>query len=181
MHLKNECTCVTFDYGQTHRREIAAATAIADYYGVEHRVIDLAGVLGGSALTGDSAIPHELAAAPDATYVPARNLVMLSIGAAIAEQVQACAVLFGANSDDRSGYPDCRPEFVMAMNQAAMLGTARGVSINAPFVCHPKREVVAYGESIGAPLYMTWSCYEGSADGPCGRCGACQTRDKAMS
>lgn len=181
-HIKQQdrCTAITFDYGQTHRqREIAAACVIAAHYQVEHRVIDLTGIFAGSALTGHAAIPAEHAEALDATYVPARNLVMLSIGAAIAEQVKAAAVVFGANRDDRGGYPDCRQEFVAAINDAAGLGTARGISISAPFVSYTKREIVTHGLSIGVPIHRTWSCYR-DQERPCRSCGACLSRAAAL-
>lgn len=175
---RDECLAITFDYGQTHAREIAAAKQVAAVLGAEWRLIPLQ--LGGSALTGDGDIPDRPAADIDATYVPARNIVMLAIAASIAEQTESAAVLFGANSGDRAGYPDCRPEFVTAMDHAVSVGTRRGVSICAPYLCRSKADIVALGRRLDAPLGLTWSCYRGGPQ-PCGRCGACELRREAMA
>lgn len=180
----DEIVAVTFDYGQTHCREIASAEAVAKHYGVEHRFVNLVDldctIFGGSALTGDAEIPTGHAETPDDTYVPGRNLVMIAIAASIAEQVGAAAVLIGANADDFGGYPDCRWKFIAAVNETVNVGTVTGVTVQAPFGSYPKRKVVEYGRQLGAPLHLTWSCYRG-AETPCGSCGACQSNREATA
>jgi len=166
----DECLAVTFDYGQTHRREIKAAQAIADHYGVGWRSVPF--LLGGSALTGNGEIPDGHAETVDATYVPGRNLVMISIAASFAERFSASAVLYGANKDDFGGYPDCRPKFITAIDDAVSIGTVSGVSVSAPFMCMTKKQVIDLGRDLNAPFELTWSCYRG-AETPCGTCGAC--------
>lgn len=114
------------------------------------------------------------------TYVPARNLVFLSLATSFAETREAEAVYIGANAVDFSGYPDCRPAFLEAFQDAAREGTKRGVeghpvSIEAPLVDLSKAEIVELGEELQAPLELTWTCYEGGPEA-CGRCDACQLR-----
>jgi 7-cyano-7-deazaguanine synthase len=175
LHTGMRCEAVSFDYGQTHLRELDAAVDIAAYYGIAHEVIDIRGALQvHSALTGDGAdIPETHAVDVDATFVPGRNLVMLAAGIAFAENISAEAVVVGANIDDHAGYPDCRPVFIEAVDAAARLGTVNQVSVWAPLVQLTKRQVIAKGRSLDAPLHMTWSCYRGG-EVQCGRCGACE-------
>lgn len=170
---------VTFDYGQTHSCELAAAEMITDHYEVGWRVIPFE--LGGSAITGDGRpIPTEHADKVDASYVPARNLVMIAIAAHYAERFHAATVLIGANSDDAAGYPDCRPEFLTAISDAVGCGTARGISVAAPYLGATKADIVRRGRELDVPFDLTWSCYRGGAQ-PCGQCGACQSRQEAMA
>ena len=176
----NECTALSFDYGQTHaKRELPAAQAVAGHYGIPHRVIDLRGIFGPCALIGRGEIPDGHAEEPDTTTVPGRNLVILGIAAAVADARDAAAVFFGANADDYAGYVDCRPEFVDAMAEAAARGTTRGVSIHAPFLSWSKSEIVQVGRLLKVPFELTWSCYRGEEQ-PCSRCGACESREEAM-
>lgn len=174
----DECLAVTFNYGQLHDREVDAADEIADYYCVARRIVPFP--LRGSALTGQGRIPDGHAEDVDATYVPGRNIVMIAIAASFAEQFCASAVLFGANKDDAAGYPDCRPAFITAIDNAVSLGTARGISVAAPYASITKAAIVARGRELGVPFDRTWSCYRGDRR-PCGRCGACEARDKAMT
>lgn len=168
----DEITAVTFDYGQSHAREIRSASAVAQHYQATHYILGLSDILHGSALTGQGTIPEGHADDPDATFVPGRNLIFLSIAAGLADEIGASAVMFGANKDDFGGYPDCRPKFLTAMDEAISLGTRNGVSVAAPLMCLTKRQVVQLGTELDAPLGLTWSCYHGG-DKPCGVCGAC--------
>lgn len=162
---------VSFNYGQTHARELDSATRIADHYGVGHRVIDLTGVLDvRSALTGNGPIPKTHAEAPDSTFVAGRNLVMLSIAIARAQDIGASAAVIGSNATDAAGYPDCRAEFISSLDEASR--GSYGVSVWAPLLKMTKSDVRAYGHQLGAPLDLAWSCYRGGTV-PCGRCGAC--------
>lgn len=181
---------LTFDYGQRHRIELERAAAVAGWFEAEHLVvpIDLTG-WGGSALT-DSAIEVPAAGAGDpsqipVTYVPARNLIFLSLAAGIAEAREADAVYLGVNALDYSGYPDCRPEFVDAFRATAALALKRGVEgnpvdIRTPLVDATKADIVRLGTELGAPLHLTWSCYRGGPE-PCGDCDSCALRAKGFA
>lgn len=172
---------VTFTYGQNQeRQEVLSAAVVTRHYGVSHRLVDLGPIFGPSALTGELTMPVGHAEAPDATEVPGRNLVLLSIAAAIADGEGYTAIAFGANASDAAGYPDCRPGFIAALAEASMLGTRHHVTVHTPLVRRTKAEVIAWGRELGAPLELTWSCYVG-ADEPCGTCGACVSRDEALT
>ena len=171
----DDAMALSFNYGQIHKRELAAAEAVAAHYGVHHRVIDLSAALPhGSALTGLGLIPETHATAPDATLVPGRNIVMLAVGIGIAEGSGGGAVVIGANADDRAGYPDCRSEFFTAIDHATRRSTDGRVCVWAPLIRMSKADIFALGHQLGAPLDLTWSCYRGG-DAPCGRCGACES------
>jgi 7-cyano-7-deazaguanine synthase len=181
---------LTFDYGQRHRREIRSAKKVAAHYGLpDHRIlkIDL-DQIGGSALTDDSiAVPKGKSLAQirrskeiPPTYVPARNTILLSYALACAEVAGADAIFIGANHIDYSGYPDCRPEYFEAYQRMANLATRTGaegrhVSIEHPLLKLNKKEIVELGAGLGAPLWLTWSCYSGGASA-CGRCDSCVLR-----
>ncbi len=179
---------VSFDYGQRHRAELDAARAVASAAGVpasRRRIVDLRGVFSGSALTGHAEVPldrdpAEMASGVPVTYVPARNLVFLSLAAAIAEPLGARDVFIGVNALDYSGYPDCRPEFIAAFAEAARLGLRDGVTVHAPLVRLDKAGIVRLGLEVGAPLHLTLSCYRGTVPA-CGRCDACLLRRKGFA
>lgn len=178
--------CLTFDYGQRHRREIDAAQAIMDWCRCPGRVHRLPpDIFTGSALTGGPDVPKGLDyrdPSQAATVVPGRNLVFLSIAVAEAARIGAGRVLFAAHAGDEAVYPDCRTAFVAAFGRAAKAGY--GVLVEAPFQHIDKRGVVALGRSLnkpyGLPFELAWSCYEGGRE-PCGRCGACVERAEAMA
>lgn len=160
-------------YGQTHRRELDAARAIAAHYGVEHHEVNIAAALDiPCALTGQGQIPEGHAEQPDATFVPGRNLFLIAIATAWANAWGYGAVVIGANADDNHGYPDCRPKFIETLSEATQQGY--GVSVWAPLVRMTKKQVIGYGRQLGVPFDLTWSCYRGGSE-PCGRCGACES------
>jgi 7-cyano-7-deazaguanine synthase len=181
---------LTILYGQTHEREVEAAKVVAANVGVlEHRIIEFPrGVFRGSALTGDSKIPldrdtEDADDIPD-TYVPARNLIFLSIASGWAEVLGADAVFIGATAMDYSGYPDCRPEFLDSFEGTVNLATKRGVEgdpvrIIAPLVDLNKAQIISRGIELGLDYGQTWSCYSGGAKA-CGRCDSCQYRLKGF-
>ena len=187
-----EIVAVTYDYGQRHRVELDHAAAVARHFGVQHLVVRLdASQWGGSALTdaaidvpdatGVSSHPHEI----PVTYVPARNLIFLSIATGIAEASDADEIYLGINALDYSGYPDCRPEFVTAFAATAALATKRGVegrpiALKTPLVDLTKAGIVQLGLEVDAPLALTWSCYRGGPR-PCGTCDACVLRAKGFA
>lgn len=165
------------DYGQTHRKELDAARRVAGHYSVEFHRLDIAGALDiPSALTRHGEIPEEHAESPDATFVPGRNLVLVSLAVAWANAWGFDTVVLGANADDRAGYPDCRFDFTMATDTAAR--SAYGVGLWTPFLRMSKSQVVERGLDLDAPLDLTWSCYRGYAS-ECNRCGACQSKREA--
>lgn len=189
------CTCyaISFDYQQRHRRELEAARAIAIAAGVaEHQIVsfDLR-QWGGSALTdGAIALPQnrsvqEMSGSIPVTYVPARNTIFLSFALAYAEARGADRVYIGVNAIDYSGYPDCRPDYIEAMQEVFRLGTKQGregqaIAIVTPLLHLKKTEIVQLGDRLGVPWEKTWSCYAGG-DRACGVCDSCQLRLAAFA
>jgi 7-cyano-7-deazaguanine synthase len=179
------CHALSVDYGQRHLAELAAAKRVADSLGaLEHRTIniDLTG-FGGSALTDSNiAVPEKETAGIPLTYVPARNTIMLSVALAWAEVLHANDIFFGVNAVDYSGYPDCRPEYVMAFEQMANLATKAAVegqrlTIHAPLQFLSKADIILKGTELGVDFSMTVSCYQADAAGrACGLCDSCRLR-----
>jgi 7-cyano-7-deazaguanine synthase len=181
---------LTVDYGQRHRRELRAARALAHHYRVAHHtVLTLPlGPLLDSALTRRSRrIPRgrDRRGSIPATYVPARNTILLSVALGYAESAGLGSIYLGANAVDYSGYPDCRPEFLRAFERVARLGTRRGVEtgrgirIRAPLLRRSKASIVRLGTRLGVPWQLTWSCYAGGAV-PCGVCDSCRLRRRGF-
>ena len=180
-----ECYALSFDYGQRHRVELAAAARVASALGArEHRTmrIDFAGI-GGSALTDPSiAVPESASAGIPVTYVPARNTVFLALALGWAEVLGAGEIYVGVNAVDYSGYPDCRPEFIAAFERLATLATKAGVeggsfSIRAPLIELSKGAIIARGLALGVDYALTVSCYQPDGAGhACGRCDSCRLR-----
>jgi 7-cyano-7-deazaguanine synthase len=181
---------LTFRYGQRHAHEVDAARRVAERFSVRQHVvadIDLR-MFGGSALTGDAAVPKdrlptELSTGVPITYVPARNTIFLSFALAWAEVLGAQDIFIGVNALDYSGYPDCRPEYIRAYEQMANLATRAGteghvaMTIRTPLIDLTKREIIRLGQRLGVDYALTTSCYDPSADGAaCGHCDACQLR-----
>ena len=179
------CHALTFDYGQRHQAELAAAARVAAQLGVtEHRLVQLSlGQFGGSALTDSAiAVPQVATTGIPVTYVPARNTVMLSLALAWAEVLTARDIFIGVNAVDYSGYPDCRPEFITAFEKLCNLGTKAGVEqgnfrIHAPLIALSKAEIIRTGTALGVDYAQTVSCYQASPDGAaCGVCDSCRLR-----
>lgn len=179
------CHALSVDYGQRHAAELHAAARVANHLGaVEHRVVHLdIGQFGGSALTDARiAVPEIYAEGIPATYVPARNTVMLALALGWAEVLQAEAIYIGVNAVDYSGYPDCRPAFVEAFRTLANVATKRAVeghpiAIEAPLLDLSKAQIILAGLSLGVDYALTVSCYQADAAGhACGRCDACRFR-----
>ena len=177
------------NYGQpTERKELACFRAIADHLEVKERLVADIGYLkeiGGSALTDPSiAIPSaDLGRrGVPVTYVPFRNAHFLCIAVSWAEVIGAKSVYIGAVMIDSSGYPDCRPEFYEAMNEAVRKGTKEGsdIVLRAPFVHLRKKDLVLMGKSMGVPFEHSWSCYRGG-EKACGRCDSCALRLRAFT
>lgn len=177
---------LSFNYGQRHKLELEAAQRIAASLGVlDHRiaVIDLR-VFGGSALTGDMAVPKNRGTKDDIpiTYVPARNTIFLSYALAWCEVLGAADIFIGANAVDYSGYPDCRSDFIAAFEKLAGVATKAGVEgtqfkIHAPLLSMSKAEIIRKGTDLGVDYSLTHSCYDPTADGlACGECDSCRIR-----
>ena len=181
---------LTIDYNQRHRREIDAAVRIAAKLGVEQHIIlplDLR-QFGGSALTADIDVPKGgLGAEIPVTYVPARNLVFLSLTLAWSEVLGARDIFIGVNALDYSGYPDCRPEFIAAFSDLAALATKAGsegeaFKIHAPLQALGKADIAREAQRLGLETAMSWSCYDPTADGrACGLCDSCRLRRAGFS
>jgi len=186
---------LSFNYGQRHAFELAAAESIAQALGVnQHLVIrtDLTGI-GGSALTADIDVPKnritDKAESQDIpiTYVPARNTIFLSYALAWAEVLGAADIFLGVNAVDYSGYPDCRPEYLQAFAQMANLATRAGVEgttrveIHAPLIRMTKAEIIQKGIQLGIDYALTHSCYDPDPAGlACGNCDSCILRKKGF-
>jgi 7-cyano-7-deazaguanine synthase len=176
------CFALIFDYGQRHRREIRSAVAVAKRARVPYQLLKIRFPWKGSALL-DRRIKlprnRKMRGIP-ATYVPARNLVFLSLALSYAEAIGAGTVMIGANAVDFSGYPDCRPAFYREFRRAARQGVkAKGIKIVTPLLRLTKERIVRLGRRLGAPLELTWSCYRGGRR-PCGVCDACRLRAKGF-
>jgi len=180
--------CLVFDYGQRHEREILSARKIAKAARAACRVVSLRLPHKKSALLDKkSPLPAgrsagEIKKKIPATYVPARNLIFLSIAASYAESVKAGAIFIGAHTDDYSGYPDCRKIFFEAFRKAVAAGTKAGsrIKICAPLLDKKKCQIIEIAVRLGVPLEKTWSCYAGGAE-PCGVCDSCFFRARAFN
>lgn len=181
---------LTIDYNQRHRRELEAARAIATHLGAERHLVlplDLRAI-GGSALTADIAVPKEgVGAEIPVTYVPARNLIFLSLTLAWAEAMGAQDIAIGVNALDYSGYPDCRPEFIASFAETARLATKAGAE-DKPFAIHTplqflgKADIARECARLGLKPEMSWSCYDPQPDGrACGLCDSCRLRKAGMA
>jgi 7-cyano-7-deazaguanine synthase len=187
---------LSFDYGQRHKHELASAARVAQAQGVTaHRTVtfDLR-AFGGSALTADIDVPKgrsvESMGAADipVTYVPARNTIFLSFALAWAEVLGTSDVFIGVNALDYSGYPDCRPEYILAFERMANLATRAGVEgaqqlqIHAPLIQLTKARIIRRGVELGVDYSLTSSCYDPAKDGrPCGTCDSCQLRARGFA
>ena len=181
-------------YGQrTQARERRAFTEIADFYGIRERLVvqlDHFRAIGGSALTDESiAVPeNELHASAQhgtsipVTYVPFRNAHFLSVAVSWAEAIGARAIYIGAVAEDSSGYPDCRPEYYGAFQEVVRVGTRpeSQIEIVTPVITLKKSDIVRRGMELGAPLHLTWSCYQ-NEEVACGACDSCLMRLRAFA
>ena len=196
--LTHDVSVLHASYGQrTARRERRAFHAIADFYGVEQRlVVDLNyfSAIGASALTDAGIAVPERDLLPDGasqsvlqpseipvTYVPFRNAHFLSVAVSWAEAIGADAVYIGAVAEDSSGYPDCRPEYYRVFQELVKVGTRpeTRIEIATPVIGMRKNEIIQRGIELDAPLHLTWSCYQGE-DLACGVCDSCVLRLRAF-
>ncbi|MGC9329593.1 MAG: 7-cyano-7-deazaguanine synthase QueC, partial [Candidatus Hinthialibacter sp.] len=180
------CSALSFRYGQRHIIELDAARRVAESLGVQdHRIVDIdLRLFGKSALTDTIDVPKnrpmdQIAGAIPVTYVPARNIIFLSFALALAEAIGGFDVFIGVNAIDYSGYPDCRPSFIKAFEEAAQLGTKTGVEgqpirIHTPLIEMTKAEIIRQGTALGVDYALTHSCYDPDPEGlACGSCDSC--------
>ena len=202
---------VSFDYGQRASNELDCAKRVTQYYRCEHLIVELdASKWGGSSLTDTSidvpmegdrgagnnmegdpvtrlytgSDPSDFTTIPN-TYVPARNIIFLSIALGIAEAKNLNNIYIGVNALDYSGYPDCRPEFIQAFQEVANIGLKRciegnPITIQTPLISLTKAEIIRLGSQIGAPLDLSWSCYLNGSE-PCLKCESCTIRMRGFS
>ncbi|BEQ14929.1 7-cyano-7-deazaguanine synthase QueC [Desulfoferula mesophila] len=190
-----ECYALSVVYGQRHQVELQAARRVARALGAaQHREIgvDLS-AFGGSALTADIEVPKgrsedDMSGEIPVTYVPARNTVFLSLALAWAETLDSTDLFIGVNALDYSGYPDCRPEFIMAFENMANLATkmsttqGRRIKVHAPLIRLSKAQIIEAGLKLGVDYGLTHSCYDPAPDGrPCGQCDSCLLRAKGFA
>jgi 7-cyano-7-deazaguanine synthase len=186
---------LTFQYGQRHAIEVEAARGVAQAFDVERHIVvpmDLR-LFGGSALTGELAVPksrtlEEIAHGIPATYVPARNTIFLAYALAFAEVAEGEDLFIGVNALDYSGYPDCRPEYIRAFEAMANLATKAAVEgrqrlrIHTPLMHLSKAQIIQRGLELGVNYALTHSCYEPAPDGAaCGQCDSCLLRLKGFA
>lgn len=181
---------LSFLYGQKHSREVSMAAWQARSLGVtEHRLIDISFygdlIRGGSALTDPALAVPDLAELTRSqrrqppTYVPNRNLILLSLAAGYAEAAGAADIFYGAQAQDEYGYWDCTPAFVGGLNRLLKLNRVHPIRVHAPFAGVRKADVVRIGLELGVDYAHTWSCYRGGRR-PCGACPSCMERNAAL-
>lgn len=180
--------CLTFDYGQKHKKEVFQARKIAKRSNSKWRLVRFELPWKGSSLINkNKSIPKKrnLEGNIPSTYVPGRNIIFLSFAASFAESIRAQAIFIGANEIDFSGYPDCRKEFLQLFENTLQIGTKSGVqgkkiSIHFPLVKKNKAEIIIIAKKLGVPIQLTWSCYKGKKY-PCGVCDSCVFRKRGFN
>ena len=173
---ENNVTCLLFDYGQRHKKELGYAARTCEKLGLEYDRIYLPHQLfSKSSLTEESG-----ALAGTSTVVPNRNMVFISMAASYALSHGGTAVSWAANADDAEVYPDCRAEYLTHLNRTLRVCHTRRMEVHAPYILRTKRQVVERGRLLNVPFDETWSCYAGENE-PCGTCGACQVRNEVLT
>lgn len=186
-----DCTVISFNYGQRHKRELEYAQYWGETLGEAFHLVNLENIttlISNSALTNpDIEVPegHYALETMKSTVVPNRNAIMLAIATGLAVNIGATQVVTGVHAGDHAVYPDCRPEFITAMSRAMYLGNEGFgnlglASVQAPFVNLTKAQIVAKGAELGVDFTKTWSCYKGGDNFPCGRCSTDLERIEAF-
>lgn len=183
-----DCYAISFNYGQRHKKELDFAKKVCEREKVPHEIVDLSNItklISNSSLTGDIDVPegHYAQENMKLTVVPNRNMIMYAIAIGYAVNIKARAIYVGVHSGDHFIYPDCRHQFIEALDLAAHLGnegfTEEGFRVVAPFSHITKDGIVTIGSKLGVPYELTWSCYKGN-DRHCGKCGTCVERKEAF-
>ncbi|RUO31347.1 7-cyano-7-deazaguanine synthase QueC [Aliidiomarina sanyensis] len=176
---------LSFHYGQRHSKELEYAANVCENLGINHKVVDIRAInslLAGSSLTDDIDVPNAAYATENmtSTVVPNRNMILLSLAIGYAVSIDADEVLYGAHSGDHDIYPDCRPEFVEAMNQVSLIANYKPIPVRSPYLYQSKNDILADGLSLGLDYSQTWTCYNGR-ERACGTCSACRERLQAFA
>ncbi|GAA0364573.1 7-cyano-7-deazaguanine synthase QueC [Bowmanella denitrificans] len=180
-----ELYALSFDYGQRHKKELQYAASVCQSLGVVHKIVDITAInqlVGGSSLTSDIDVAegHYAAENMKNTVVPNRNMILLSMAVGYAVSLGASKVYYGAHSGDHNIYPDCRPEFVLKMNDVCAIANYEPVEVVSPYLHDSKIDILADGLAMGLDYSQTWTCYNGR-DKACGKCGACNERLEAFA
>ncbi|AEF54919.1 7-cyano-7-deazaguanine synthase QueC [Marinomonas posidonica] len=180
-----EVYAISFNYGQKHSKELQVAAQVCQSLNIPHKIVDITAInslMANSSLTSDEDIPegHYESDSMKSTVVPNRNMVLLSMAIAYAVSLEAGKVYYGAHSGDHHIYPDCRPEFVDAMNAVAQIANYQAVDIVTPFLHSSKGEILKAGLDMKLNYGNTWTCYNGR-EKSCGKCGACNERLEAFA
>lgn len=188
------CYLLSFDYNQRHAIELESAKAVASHYGLPHKIIRIDPcAFGKSSLVSDLEIPHKRSIAEinrqgiPSTYVPARNTLFLAYALGQCELYDAQEIHFGPNKIDHACYPDCRPAYLQAFQSIMNVATKQAIEGNAPKLVTPLKEldktaIIKLGISLGAPLNLTWSCYDPlNSCKPCEACDACVLRQDGFA
>ena len=185
IHDQASVRLLSINYGQRHKKELSHSSRIATSMNLPHRILDLpdlAELLSGSSLTDSSVeLPegHYAEESMKSTVVPNRNMILLAMAAGYALSIDFDTVAYAAHAGDHTIYPDCRPVFADAMQNALQLADWKDLRLHRPFVNLTKAELVRIGAKLGAPLHLTWSCYAGE-ESHCGECGTCVERKEAF-
>ncbi|MEC8013899.1 MAG: 7-cyano-7-deazaguanine synthase QueC [Verrucomicrobiota bacterium] len=185
IHDQASVRLLSINYGQRHKKELSHSSRIATSMNLPHRILDLpdlAELLSGSSLTDSSVeLPegHYAEESMKSTVVPNRNMILLAMAAGYALSIDFDTVAYAAHAGDHTIYPDCRPVFADAMQNALQLADWKDLRLHRPFVNLTKAELVRIGAKLGAPLHLTWSCYAGE-ESHCGKCGTCVERKEAF-
>lgn len=176
--------CISFNYGQKHKRELDMAKSTCEKLGVEHKIVDmtfLKELVSNSALTSDKAVPHGHYADENmkATVVPNRNMIMASIAIGWAINEDFDEVALGVHAGDHAIYPDCRPEFIASLAIIAEHANFKKINIYTPFLYIDKGDIAIIGRDLKVDYMLSHTCYEGQQI-PCGKCGACVERAEAF-
>lgn len=175
---------ISFNYGQRHGKELDCAKVNAVKLGIDHKIVDISFVrelIGNSALTGDTDVPegHYEDDTMKQTVVPNRNMILASLAIGYAVNEGFDTVALGVHGGDHAIYPDCRPEFLQAMDAVSKLANYEPVAVIAPYLHADKAMIVAEGHSLNVDYSATWTCYKGM-EKACGRCGSCVERLEAF-
>jgi len=175
---------LSFDYKQRHRKELEMARKTCEKLKVPHKIVDITSInqlLQGNSLTSDIDVPegNYNEDSMKATVVPNRNMIFLSLAIGYAISVKAKKVYYGAHAGDHAIYPDCRKDFIEAMQKVASLCDYEKIMIEAPYIDIDKAEILKKGTALGVDYSLTWTCYKGK-EKPCKKCGACNERKEAF-
>jgi len=181
----DQVQCLSFDYGQRHRKELACAKKICKRLNVPHKIVNiksLKNLMSGSALTSNIAVPegHYKNKSMRQTVVPNRNMIFISLAVAAAISKKFDRVALAVHSGDHVIYPDCRPDFIESIAKTVAFANYEKIDIYAPFLNISKSEIAKLGLKLNVPFGETWTCYKGLSK-PCGGCGACVERNEALA